>query len=331
MSDLQEVWAEIAADPAQHGTVVRRVLPGSRHDIHLGQHRPSRQRFTEIRLLGTTVGPVPHHVPRTHGLEIKVVLEAPDRAVVNLTETTGLPTDQYEELIADTLGVLAAAPGDGAAARLVERLVAWQQFFARSGSSLTSDAAAGLFAELSVLTQVVAPIIGGPDAVLCWTGADLGLQDFQFPRGSLEVKSYRGGGTGKLHISSERQLDITGSGNLALAYVELDQRTDGAGQTLADVVGTTRELVASSTDATMQLNNKLLQAQWRDGVGDARPERYAVRCIDLLHVREGFPRLTPNCLPVGIGDVRYRIDRSAVEEFVIDSATLADLLEQKNG
>lgn len=326
MIDYLPIWAQIESDPLAEGSVVRRVLPGLSHDVFIGQHRPSAQRFAEMRLRECAVGDVPATVPKMRGLEVRVVLETPERAVIRLSETTNLRTGQFEDLVSDVFGLLEESPGDGAAARIVERVIAWQEFFARQDAPLSAEAAAGLFAELTVLGTVILPAIGPTGAVRQWTGPDPGLQDFQFAQGAIEVKSYRGTGSGGMKISSERQLDTTGVDHLFVAYVELDERANGSGSTLADVVSATHELVKSSPTAVSQFGDKLLKARWRDSHAEYRPERYAVRSVEFFEVRDGFPRLLPEMMPVGVGNVRYRIDRSALEPFVSTLDHMTDAL-----
>ncbi|MDC5696315.1 PD-(D/E)XK motif protein [Intrasporangium calvum] len=317
MNDYQTVWAEIEGDPLADGSLVRRVLPHLEHDAFVGQHRPSRERFVELRLTGATIGSMPKRVPKMRGLDVKVVLETPRRAVIQLRETTPMRTGQFEDLVSDILALLDDSPGDGAASRIIERVIAWQDFFARRDSPLSAEAAAGLFAELTLLNETMIPALGPSRAVDHWTGPDPGLQDFQFADGAIEVKSYRGTGSGQLHISSERQLDTTGADNLFLAYLELDERQDGTGATLSDIVNASHDLVKLSPYAASQLGDKLLSAGWRGSHADVRTERYALRSVEIFQVLNDFPRLVPTMLPAGIGNVHYRIDRSALEPFLV--------------
>ncbi len=327
MTRYQDIWVQIESDPLVRGSVVRRVLPKLKHDVFLGQHRPSGERFAEMQLIATAVGRVPSPVARTRGLEVRVVLRSADSAVIRLSETTDTHGRQFEELVSDVLTVLEAAPGEGAAARVVSRIVAWQEFFAREGAPLSAGSAAGLFAELTLLNTVVAPAVGVERAVDHWTGPDPALQDFQFPAGSIEVKSYRGTGTGALEISSERQLDRAGTDHLFVAYVELDQRSNGTGETLADVIGTSKRLAGHSTPAAALLGDKLRTARWTESHAEVRTERYAVRRLEFFEVLDDFPRLTPEVLPVGLGNVRYRIDRSSLEAFLSTADHLRHVLE----
>jgi hypothetical protein len=325
VNHLSGLWAEIANDSLPAGAIVRRLLPHLRHDVFVGQQRPSGERFLELRLYGP-IGNLPHKDPSSKGLGVKVVLESAERAVVSLRERSKSSTSQFEDLVDDVLALLSEAPGDGAAARIVERIIAWQDFFTRQVRRLSAESAAGLFAELTILNDVMIPAIGGPAAVNQWTGPDPALQDFQFRGGAVEVKSFRGTGSGSLAISSERQLDLAGTLNLVLAYVELDERKNGSGSTLLDVIRTSRRLVQGSPSALAELGDKLLSFGWLESHADYLQERYVTRVVEFFSVVNGFPRITPDVLPNGVGHVQYRIDRSAIQPFVISQSELYEVL-----
>lgn len=323
MTAFEKIWQEIAKDSAPAIAVVRRVLPDLPHDVHLGEERPHKLRFVRMVLHGA-IGHVPPGNASTTGLDVKVILETQVKATVQITERNSR-SPQFEELAEDLLSLLAAAPGPGATAMIVERLLAWKAFFGRQ-STLSAESAAGLFGELLVLTDLMIPVLGAPASVQYWTGPDRSLQDFQLPAVAVEVKTWRGGGPGELKISSERQLDQTGVINLIVAWVHLDERTDGTGRTLLDQVMVSRSAVSGSASAAADLDTKLLKFGWRDELADVRNERYAIHAQEYFRVQDGFPRLTPSGLPVGIGAVSYRIDRSAIDDFVVDRSLVVSLL-----
>ncbi|KQZ67106.1 PD-(D/E)XK motif protein [Nocardioides sp. Root151] len=326
MINYEKIWSEISRDPAPALAVVRRVLPELSHDLHLGEERPKKVRFLRMHLVGA-IGDVPHGTPSTKGVEVKVILETKTKATIQVTETAPR-SEQFEELVENLIDLLTTDPGDGAAARVLERLLAWQAFFARK-TALSTDEAAGLFGELLVLTELMAPTLGAPAAVQYWTGPDRKLQDFQLPNVAVEVKTWRGAAAGELKISSERQLDSTGLAHLIIAWVHLDERLDGTGETLADRVQAARDAVAASASASAELETKLLKARWRDDLAEVRTERYSVLVQEHFRVEDGFPRLTPSSLSTGIGSVSYRIDRGAIDPFFIDQELVVSLLEAK--
>ena len=308
MSRYASVWEEIDTQPAVNGWVVRRVLPDLAHDCFLGMEHPAGTRFLELGLVGL-VGDVPPGDPSTSGLDVSIVLRTKDRAVIKVALAQPTMSQQFFDVVQDLLRETEESPGDGVAARVVERLFAWRAFFGGASESLSTDRAAGLFAELTVLARELAPTIGPARSVQHWTGPDPGKQDFQFESGAIEVKSWRGKGNPRVRISSEVQLDTSAAGAVWLAVLEIDQRPAGPGDTLAGLIASVRDLTAGLPATQSLFENKLLSCGWRDELSNVRTERYTVLSTEFFEVADSFPRLIPSSLPSGVSDVTYRIDR----------------------
>ena len=171
----------------------------------------------------------------------------------------------------------------------------WQAFLTVAREGLSVEAQRGLFGELLFLGRVLVPALGARAAVQGWKGAARAQQDFQFPRGAVEVKTTSAVVPESVQITSERQLDDRGAGALFLHVIIVDDRevapAPGApGETLADIVSLTRSLVDGDASARVALDEGLLCAGWLDANAaryDAR--RLTVRSQLSFHVREGFP------------------------------------------
>lgn len=310
------LWEELGRDLAPSGLVKRRILPHLGHDIFIGEQRPSRLRQLTMSIHDAAPVDVTRG-PRARGLDVRIDTSDVGVVRIDLASTSQDANTLFGVLASDTTRVLEAHSGEGAASLVLQRVLAWQTFFSRRDDGIGPERAAGLFAELEVLRELLAPTIGSSAAVSAWHGPDPALQDFQFTQFAIEVKSFRGNGPGHLTISSERQLDVTGAGELFLAYLRLDQRADGRGITLADQVERTAACVDDSFYASDLLGQQLLTAGWHESVADVRTETYEVRSKEIFAVRPEFPRLVPTDLPPGIGGVRYAVDRSAIEDFLI--------------
>ena len=321
-----ETWERLAEDPATGGTVVRRILPGLKHDVFIGETRPDGLLVLNLEVFETSAG-LPRRLPTTHGLDVKLDVESPHRVGLRLMSTSSLGHPLFRELAEDVARTLSIDPGEGCAARVVERVMAWQTFFARQGDPLSKEKAAGLFSELVVLRELIVPTLGPYPGVVAWTGPDPAIQDFQHETLAVEVKSYRGVGSGRLQISSERQLELTGAAALFVAYVELDERSDGTGRTLLELVDGTRAAVSGSLAAAHQLEVKLLSYPWRDGFAEFRDERYEIRRLEYFRVEDGFPRIVSADLPSGVGAVSYIVDRSALDDFEVAADSVAEMLK----
>lgn len=321
------VWEDVAADPVQTGVVLRRVRPDLPHDVFVGESRPDKLLLLRMDIVGAP-GAIPARRPSAVGLGVKVDDSSKQRTRLELVARTPAVESLFQDLAADLVLLLVEEPGEGAASRVVERLIAWQDFLARSKDSFGPERAAGLIAELLVLSTAFVPALGHFGAATAWTGPDPAIQDFQSGAVALEAKSYRGNPPGSMKISSERQLDLTGTEQLFVGYAELDQRADGTGKTVLDFINEVRQEFLASPAARQLLDSKLLQSGWRDEFADIRTERYEVRALELFEVVQGFPRIVPDDLGVGVGGVSYSIDRSAAEPFVADWTALVDLLKE---
>lgn len=330
MNDMLDaaLWAKIAEDPLPEGAVLRRVLPGLPHDVFIGELRPSRNRVLELSVLGRASN-MPRRWRQSKGLEVTVVSTDPDRTTVRLRSMAEPGDPLFKELVSDVVGTLSSFPGADAATRVVERVLAWQDFYAVRGEPFSEDRAAGLLGELTVLRDCVIDALGTSDATYAWTGPDPALQDFQFADLAVEVKTYRGGGAGRMRISSERQLEHVGVTDLYLAYVSLDQRQDGTGATLLELINDVRHQLSDSLPAVHLLEGKLLSCGWRDSHSDFRTERYEVRSVEFFLVSDGFPRLIASEIPIGISEVTYLVERSALDPYLIDPEAVVTHLRTK--
>jgi hypothetical protein len=328
MSDAFDpsVWRELADDPIADGLIRRRVLPSLAHDLFVGELRPGRERVLILEIRGEHAG-LPPRRPSSKGLKVQVDDTAPDVVRIRLTSTARADASLFAEVADDVVATLSTDPGDGAAIRVLNRVVSWQNFFATQRDDFSLERAAGLFSELHILKTVYIRTLGAGKAVAAWSGPDPAVQDFQVAPLAMEVKSFRGTGPGKLLISSERQLDLAGVDQLFVAYLRLDQRQDGTGPTLLDSINSVRGVLADSAPALDLFEQRLLSYGWRDAFAEYRSEKYDVRTCEAFRVTDGFPRIVPNTIPGGVGGVSYSVDRSAIEPFLITWEEFAYVLE----
>jgi hypothetical protein len=320
------LWRELADDPASDGLIRRRVLPALAHDIFIGELRPGRERVLILEIAGEHTG-LPPRRPSSKGLKVEVEDTEPDLVRIRLTSTARADASLFAEVANDVATTLSADPGAGAAKRVLNRVVSWQNFFATRRDDFSLELAAGLFSELHVLREAFLPALGAGRAVAAWCGPEPAVQDFQVAALALEVKSFRGTGPGRLLISSERQLDLAGVESLFVAYLRLDQRQDGKGSTLLESINRVREALAESAPALHLFEQRLLSYGWVDSFAEYRTERYDVRAGEAFRVTEAFPRIIPASLPNGVGGVSYSVDRSAIEAFLVPWEDLAEMLK----
>lgn len=322
---LQTIWDSLGRDASRAGTVRRRVLPESGHDCFLLLHPNSGRRA--LRLIAHDQGRVPDApAPSAEGFQVERTVTG-DTVDVTVALTDPALLDPFLSLVEDLVGVVGTAPRERTAATVISRISAWMAFFQSKGVGMSREAAAGLYAELSVL-RALTHIVGGDAAVESWTGPEKSRQDFVFPHAAMEVKSWRGTGPANPTITSEHQLDTDGTGNLRLAIITLDQRTAGPGERIADAVEALRTALAPSPAAVIAFNTKLVEYGWAGPVPAHRIEVYTVQLWEDFEVGPSFPRLVPGALPAGISHVSYRIHRSEIEPFLIRDNDLEKWLKR---
>lgn len=328
MSDIIDpsLWGALSADPLQDGTVLRRILPLLQHDIFIGESRPTRRLGLYMEVKGTSRHPIAAPAS-TRGLRVRVE-EVEGAVKIEMVSTSASGDPLFAELANDVVGVLSANTAADPAARVVARIAAWQAFLASKPDEFGPERAAGLFAELFVLREHLIPSQGEARSVSAWGGPQPARQDFQFGSIGLEVKSFRGTGPGRVVVASEQQLDLTGLTQLFLGYVTLDQREFGTGKTVQDQVELVEAELVDTASALDSFREKLIKCGWHPSVAEVRKEKYEVRECELFRVEQGFPRITGEFLPNGIGNVSYQIDRAAIEDFLVPWLSLHEAVQE---
>jgi hypothetical protein len=322
---LLGIWKSLVEDAAHGGIVQRRVLPDSGHDCFLLLHQESGRRA--LRLIAHDQQNIPDAPPLSaEGFKVeRAVTGRTVDVTVALTDASLL--DPFLSLVEDLVEVARMAGQERTAATVLSRISAWMAFFESTGTGMGREAAAGLFAELTVLRSLVTAI-GADAAVESWTGPEKSRQDFVFSNAAIEVKSWRGTGPASPTITSEHQLDTSGTGALRLAILTLDQRASGPGQQIADVIAALHRTLAASPAAVISFNTKLVEYGWAGSVPDHRTEVYTVQKREDFGVAPGFPCLIPDFLPGGVSHVSYRIHRSSLEPFLIQDPDVGKWLNQ---
>jgi len=328
MTITEQDWEQLEAERHARGVTVRRVKPQSAHDIFIAVRHPDSCRMLTLR--------VPPHdadeavrqlrgLPRTRGLELQLIRLSDACGELRVVLTDGRLREVFNPLATDIAEAAAkASAATEAVLSAVERFEHWRRLLERlDGTGLTAEARRGLFGELSFLRAHLLPTLPSAQAVAAWTGPAAAHQDFQLPRLAIEVKTTSGKEPQTLVISSERELDSSGTALLILAGLSLDERRGGSGESLNAAVHSVR---AAVTDAAAQslLDNLLVRAGYLHSQRDLYDEpRYTVRRERFWHVVGDFPRITETDLRRGVGDCRYRIATAGLDEYLMTTAQVA--------
>ena len=329
--NLAEVWQRLEEDTRiseVSGRVQRRIGPTGRRDFFLGLEMPSRNRMLILRVSAGSAEGQPD-VPDSRGLMVRM---APRNAESQETEVELVLTDSqhrdiFDMLVRDLVDAAEQPRDEGAGlTRFLARLSDWQQLLRRlAPRGMTQEAQRGLWGELWILREVVAPVTGMTDAVHAWRGPLGADQDFQLGSTCIEVKTSTAHTMDHLPIASERQLEVPEDVALLLIGLSLDSRA-GHGQTLPEMVGMARA-AASESGCLHLLDDRLELCGYRvDDAGLYAEMGYGVRSFHPLRVGDGFPRIVSADLAAGIKDVHYSVSMAACGPHRMDDQQPAEIL-----
>ncbi len=191
---------------------------------------------------------------------------------------------------------------------LLNRFEKWKSLFDKLNSAgLTPQEQRGLFGELYFLRKFLNTNDDYSECINSWTGPSKEIRDFQIGNNALEVKTTHGNNHQKIHISSERQLDLSNLQNLFLYHISLDVRHQD-GESLNQIVDSISELLINDYIALNSFNNKLLEAGFFNHHREIYNETgYYIRQEAFYKIEGEFPRIEEKEIRPGVGDVKYSI------------------------
>ena len=214
---------------------------------------------------------------------------------------------EFDDFIVD---VLSSIDGSETPAQQTVQVVGrWRQLFKSAlARGLSEQQRIGLFAELTILSQVHA--LNDRITSDHWTGPDRGKHDFELPGCCLEVKAV-GVGSDSVTIHGLEQLDEHDSRVLYLVVVTVEQDPDG--HSLTELV----DRVLSEMGGDPGLARKLAKARWSREDQMSQIQAYSVVSVCALTVDGATPRLVPSslvaaALPEGVSGIEYRISLDAI-------------------
>lgn len=291
--------------------------------LHAGQRFPSRE---EALLAGFSAAIVPaaEHLPGGHGFSVeRVDLRVDGKTWLALTRRSTGSIELFLAMACDVADALDSAAGANERQLLrvfLGRVRAWQEFMRKGAQPLGPEAEIGLIGELKALSSIIESGVSAATACDAWVGPLDGRRDFELGTGGLEVKTTLSTSGFPARIGSLDQLDDTVRQPLFVSGVRLRQVASGQG--LPDFVEEVRDIVRGDAEAERLLSERLIAAGYFDAHADSYSRRFSHVGLQVMRVAEGFPRLTPSCVPLGVTRASYEIDLEKVPgpRLVIDSA-----------
>lgn len=322
---IEAIWQELDAElqaGASGAWLLRFALPDSRNKLLVAINTSSRDRALLIPLSSAAI-PNRRDWPQCKGLEL-FAPQVDGTSHFGVRLLNHVYSDVFAILAEDIAPRVAAAADEKSAARvMLDRLNRWQKFLSARADGLSVSRQRGLFGELYFLRYVLLPQVDVPSAVMAWRAPERSHQDFQFASASIEVKTTTAKQPQDIRITSERQLDSTGTSALFLFVAVLDEREvepNGTvqGETLPAAVAALRNLLGSNNVPRDTFDDRLLDAGYLDADAPRfEARRFALRSQQCFQVVDGFPRLLEGSLPSGIGDVSYALSLAACAPFAV--------------
>lgn len=193
-------------------------------------------------------------------------------------------------------------------------------FFKSGSHDFGEREAKGLLGELYFLEHYVVPAVGWEYALSCWCGPQGTPQDFAVLDTTVEIKCTQSANRQYIHISSSRQLD-TALCTSYLCVVGLAAST-GDGPEYESVSAMVERLVVlfEHNTGSAEMFLAAVSQTGYSGASDAARKAYRVLGCTFYEIREDFPRIRMEDLPLAVVSVKYSIDLLACSRFVSSPA-----------
>lgn len=324
--DVEAIWQAIEREGNQqsgwHGRTISR---GSPHGLLAGRRMPSGSVGLLYDLDASSV-PAGTEWPEGKGFRTQLQPLSPGpngRLRVALELSSAQYRDVFSALCADIAGVIMEhSPGRAGFGAFIRRLHAWQRFMQlHSDRGLSDESIRGLFGEITVLEQILYPMLGEVQAVSAWQGSNA-LHDFERSGHALEVKSGSAGGDPVMRVSELEQFDETAVRSLHVCFVPLTSDS-ASGESLPDLIARQRPRLHDHPGALQRFEDLLVAAGYHESQASRYSEpRLRPVGLQLFRVRDEFPRLRRADVHGGIVAGKYSVSVNSCSDF---RAELADL------
>jgi hypothetical protein len=319
----EPLWRQLEqSHPDNTGTVRRRIHSDPAFDIFAAVAQAGARRLVivavdagvDIPQLPQTASIATTQLPGVGGnVEVRVMLLNDDMKPV------------FTPFAEDVLTAMSeATDGQTALDSLADRFEHWRNLLAGGLKGLGTSELIGLYGELWMLQNVCAPTLGIAESITSWKGPERERRDIVVGGLGIEVKATLTAPPSSVQIRSELQLDAAPLNHLVLVALEMDESAGTDGETVPELAGS---LSAAAGPAASELANKLVRYGYHEmHVATYEKRRFLTRRLGIYKVDGDFPRIVPNALHPGIGEVRYRLNLGACEPWAIGPDELAGMI-----
>jgi len=197
----------------------------------------------------------------------------------------------------------------------------WKKLFDKINfNGLNSERQKGLIGELLFINYLLDNGKTTANILNAWTGADFEDKDFTFGSVGVEVK-FTSTKTPKVTVSSERQLDTQNLNELFLLLYTAEEVKEN-GFSLNSLIAQIRSKI-TNTDELKLFNENLMLIGYFEDDKSHYGKMYSLKKQYAFEIREEFPKIIKSQIPLSIYDVKYSIELSAIENFIVENETLS--------
>jgi len=201
---------------------------------------------------------------------------------------------------------------------ILRRLARWHEFLKLKRNNLLSEEEIkGLIGELFFIKNNLIPVFGVVQAIQFWQGPDGLPQDFNVNNSAIEIKCQSGATTPFIKISSADQL-CPQLPEMYLFVVTLGKATPVTENAvnLPGLVAFIRNILLSNASNQIERFNDLLFALGYIDSDAYLDYSYIIVDVKMFAVKDGFPRICPKDIHVGIVKLTYNISLLECESFI---------------
>lgn len=315
-SEILSIWRPLAGGSSMDGWRSIALAESDGCRLRAARRSPSNEEALMIGFAALRL-PAQNQLPQGYGFRVERAelgeVGAGYRWLALVRQPAG-SLELFSKMVADiisTLQVSMPSKEDFLFQKYLGRIRAWQIFMRRGREGLSPEEEIGLRGELEFLTALIAQNLPVFTVLNSWKGPMDGLHDFELGSGSVEVKTTLAGEGFPAQINSLEQLDDSQRYPLFIAGVRL--RLDDTGTSLPRHIKLVRAQLAADPEALRSFEICLLHTGYLDTHDSLYLRAFSCSELVIHQIDEGFPRLTPFNVPVGVLSAKYEIDLGLVE------------------
>lgn len=203
----------------------------------------------------------------------------------------------------------------------------WKKLFDKINfQGLSIEMQKGLIGELLFFNSLLDEDFPIDLLLECWTGPDFNDKDYRFGAVGIEVK-LTASKNPSVKISSERQLEIDNLTKLFLVLYVVEEVKD-KGFSLNSLIDQIRMKIKNYQETLKFFNERLLLIGYLDEDFDNYNRLYAFRKRNFYEIENQFPKLVESDLENGLFDVKYNIELSSIEKYLVNEDSMKELIKQ---